>query len=421
MNTPHMHIYCFILGTNPIISLAEFFRFTEGQAHTPTIIDITSHAIISSFGQEIPPGDWQQRLGGVVKIARIIDTYGSIDAIHDALTPEYLHQHAWAQTEQKIVFGFSLYGTIAQQHRKKFDAIGMSLKKSLTAEGYAARYVAAAEHALTSVQVTKNSMVDRGAEIVIISGLHGCYLGITKTVQNFEAYSSRDYDRPQRDAVSGMLPPKLAQILINLSGARPNQHILDPFCGSGTIIQESLLMGWQRVTGSDISSRAIADSTENVEWLRQHYPDLPGTATLHTVDVSKLTDVIQINDVEAIVTEPYLGPPVRSEPEVIEMLTIVQELETLYLAAFRSFAQVLRFGGQVAIVFPLFKTRHGIYSLKILETLQAMGFHRINPLPDELSLFAKVGPTARGSLIYQRPGQRVEREIFIFEYKKAEA
>ncbi len=416
-----MHTYSFILGTNPIISLAEFFRYAERQNISPDIVDITSHAIVFRVPEALTLGQWQQQLGGTIKTARVIDTFGTINALSAALTSEYLHQHVWAQTEQKIVFGFSLYGTIAQQQHKTFDRLGMQVKKSLAAEGYAARYVAAGEHVLTSVQVTKNTMIERGGEIIIISGLYGCYLAVTETVQNFEQYSIRDYDRPQRDAVSGMLPPKLAQVLINFSGATPTEHLLDPFCGSGTIIQEALLMGWQRVTGSDISDRAISDSTDNVAWLHQQYPDLTGTATLKTVDVSKLTDAVSINDVDAIVTEPYLGPPVREEPEVIEMLTIIQELETLYLAAFRSFAQVLKFGGHIAIVFPLFKTRHGIYSLKILETLQAMGFQRINPLPDSVSLFAKVGPTARGSLVYHRPGQHVEREIFIFEYKKAEA
>jgi len=47
-----------------------------------------------------------------------------------------------------------------------------------------------------------------------------------------------------------------------------------------------------------------------------------------------------------------------------------------------------------------------------------MGFSRINPFPENISLFAKIGPTARGSLIYSRPDQKVEREIFIFQYGK---
>jgi hypothetical protein len=50
--------------------------------------------------------------------------------------------------------------------------------------------------------------------------------------------------------------------------------------------------------------------------------------------------------------------------------------------------------------------------------MEQMGFKRQNPFPENVSLFAKIGPTARGSLIYSRPDQKVEREIFIFQYKK---
>ena len=58
------------------------------------------------------------------------------------------------------------------------------------------------------------------------------FLGQTLVVQPFKVLSKRDFGRPARDDHSGMLPPKLAQIMINL--ARRNDDIstktiLDPF------------------------------------------------------------------------------------------------------------------------------------------------------------------------------------------------
>lgn len=341
-----------------------------------------------------------------------------MDEIMFLLTPTFLRQHVFAQDKRKVNFGISLYGQQSHQYRDALNKLGLSLKKSLQKENVSARLVMNTDGPLSSVQVTKNYLIERGAEILIIMGVHACYIGVTAAVQDFEDYSQRDYDRPQRDARSGMLPPKLAKIMLNVSGAHPDQKLLDPFCGSGTIIQESLLLGWQDVIGSDISEKAIADSTENVRWLHKRYPQLKGAASFSVVDVATLAQHMPIDSIDAIVTEPYLGPPIRQEPEVIEMLTIIQELESLYLSAFRAFAQILKYHGRIVIVFPLFKTRHGIYSLKILETLQAMGFERLSPIPDRVSLFTKVGPTARGSLIYHREGQRVERELFLFEYKK---
>jgi hypothetical protein len=36
-------------------------------------------------------------------------------------------------------------------------------------------------------------------------------------VQDIDAYAERDFERPMRDAFVGMLPPKLAQIMLNLA------------------------------------------------------------------------------------------------------------------------------------------------------------------------------------------------------------
>jgi len=276
----------------------------------------------------------------------------------------------------------------------------------------------APEGALSAVQIDKNKIIETGADIIAASGIHSLYLGKTLTVQDYKKYSQRDYGRPERDAKSGLLPPKLAKIMINLSGAGVNDQLLDPFCGSGTIIQEAILMGFKKIIGSDISQKAINDSKKNIDWLIKKYKLPAGKIKLHPVDVKKLDKKIPSNSVDVIISEPYLGPPKQKNISVTDMLALIQELENLYLAAFNAFKKIVKPGGRIIIVFPLFKTKYGIFLLKILEQLEKMGFFRINPLPEKVSLFAKVSPTARGSLIYQRPDQKVQREIFIFKRQK---
>ena len=48
--------------------------------------------------------------------------------------------------------------------------------------------------------------------------------------------------------------PKLARCMVNLARARPGELVLDPFCGTGSILIEAALMGC-RVVGADISPR----------------------------------------------------------------------------------------------------------------------------------------------------------------------
>lgn len=63
-----------------------------------------------------------------------------------------------------------------------------------------------------------------------------------------------------------MLPPKLAQMMINLGrdeGIIPNK-IYDPFCGLGTVLIEALNMGNTQVYGSDMSAKMCSCSEENI-------------------------------------------------------------------------------------------------------------------------------------------------------------
>lgn len=50
------------------------------------------------------------------------------------------------------------------------------------------------------------------------------YFGVTIAYQDVDAYAQRDMDKT-RDMGVGMLPPKLAQMMINLSGQVPKRDL----------------------------------------------------------------------------------------------------------------------------------------------------------------------------------------------------
>lgn len=416
-----MERYSFILGNNPILSIAEIFNREQAQGVDFRIIDLTRKALVVEVPKPINVENWQRGLGGTIKIGTVSAEFRSVAEIIAALNADYLTEHLFPRDSERSVFGFSLYGDVLWRYYSEFGQLGLKLKQELKAKRRKGRFVAATDGALSSVQVVKNKIIKTGADIIIVSGLHGLYLGRAQTVQDFEDYSDRDYGRPRRNARSGMLPPKLAKIMLNLSGSTAGSHLLDPFCGSGTVIQEAMLQGYGQVSGSDISPKAIHDTKQNIEWLKGQYEISRANVNLAVTDVKALGEKMKPASVDTIITEPYLGPPITPTISAIEIMAIMQEIESLYLSAFEAFSQILKNGAKVVIVFPLYKTRDGIFALKILEQLERNGFHRCNPLPDKLSLFAKVGPTARGSLIYSRQDQTVQRELFIFQYRKAEA
>lgn len=57
-------------------------------------------------------------------------------------------------------------------------------------------------------------------------------------------------------AYKGKFYPQLAKSLFNLAGLEPGQKILDPFCGSGTVLLEAYLNGFQSI-GLDLNPLAV--------------------------------------------------------------------------------------------------------------------------------------------------------------------
>ncbi|RLG95523.1 hypothetical protein DRO37_01980 [Candidatus Bathyarchaeota archaeon] len=62
---------------------------------------------------------------------------------------------------------------------------------------------------------------------------------------------------------SAAMPPKLARCMINLARAKAGDIILDPFCGTGSLLVEANLIGC-RVVGLDVKHRMIEGSTVNL-------------------------------------------------------------------------------------------------------------------------------------------------------------
>jgi len=365
--------YVFILGHNPKLSVAEI---TAVLPQAGLVEETNSFLILESEGLDCRA--ILRRLGGTIKIGEIIG-----QRIRQEIIADYLKQ---LKLSGKLNFGLSYYDC-------KKNSLGMEVKKELKLAGINSRLVTGKDKALSSVIVTKNKCHD-----FLI--LNNKWLAITRAVQEFEEYSARDYGRPVRDMVSGSMPPKLAQIMINLARVPVGATILDPFCGSGTVLQEGLLLGY-RMIGSDKSQKAVEDSRNNIQWLIQRLKignqNLDSKVKIFQSNAESLGN--KAEQVDAIVTEPYLGPPLKGREGKQEIVKIINNLSELYIGAFGEFRKILKTGGRIVIIFPSFRVGKEILELPILEQIKKMGFTQSN----------------RDKLIYSRPGQKVWRQIYIWQ------
>ena len=390
--------YFFILGSNPSLSLAELTAFFR---HAGKLSLIQTNIAILEANKEIS-GNIIEKVGGTIKFGLIYDELDDHSA--DKILSSIANFSKPGASHGKFMFGLSCYG----KNKINIKALAMEFKKLLKQSNINSRWVISREPTLSSVVVEQNKLTtDRGVEIVIIQFNKKLLLGKTLAVQPFKELSFRDYGRPARDDRSGMLPPKLAQIMINLSGVAKRGIIIDPFCGSGTILTEAMLMGYQHLVGADISIKAIEDTKKNIEWTKKNY-ELPIlNYELININATELSKKFAPNSIDAIITEPYLGP----QRGFFDIEKTVKQLEQLYSKSLAEFKNILRPGGKVVMVWPSFyDKRQNIFLRPDLAGLKI-----VNPIPGNLQTNIFIKLTARNTIIYGREQQKVWREIVVLE------
>ena len=390
--------YFFVLGTNPTLSVAELAAVL-GLKNARLLAD---DFLLWETDLNINLERLMSLLGGTIKIglARKELSWLSEEKL-EPIIYDLISAKRAVFSEGKFSFGFSDYG----KHHFKKNPLGLNLKKRLQKEGISARFVTSREKTLSSVVVEQNRLLKRGAEFVLVKDGDQVLIGETLAVQPFKDLSRRDYGRPARDDKSGMLPPKLAQIMINLAQVEDMEApIVDPFCGSGTILSEAMLAGYKNLFGSDISPKAIDDTYKNISWIKELYK-LEGVKTKVVVkNVINLSKFIKAGYAEAVITEPFLGPQ-RGQ---INFQSVIADLENLYTEAIRQFRIILKSGGRVVMVWPLF------YGQKPIKP-NYDGLKIIDMIPDNLSNSEFIKKNQRPTIIYGRSGQKVYREIVVLE------
>lgn len=419
-------LYAFILGRVYTLSLAELLNVLTSMEVGYKILACSPEVVVVETDKPLNAEALQPRLGGIIKIIRLFDTFQKKGKEYPSqvLTnyftfkriKEFFHDYSG-----KKQFGVSIYSldpTI--RFREESSRIAFFIKKILQDQAQSVRAVIPQfpAQALSSVQVNENQLLQKGAEIVVISGNQRLFVGKTIIVQNYEDYGRRDYQRPARDEKVGMIPPKVAQTMINLSlPLKPLDFILDPFCGSGTILQEAILMGFKAI-GSDLDQKAIENSEKNLEWFRNRYHVSPGRYKLFKSHAAEISLMLPNYKIASIVSEGTLGPIYGKLPKKSEMQNNFKDLEKLYTQVFEEFKKFLSPGSKVVMCLPAYKTSSNTYEfMPSLDFATENGYTVLDPLPEYIRTkyrFLKV--TDRKSMIYDRKDQVVAREIIIFGY-----
>ncbi len=148
----------------------------------------------------------------------------------------------------------------------------------------------------------------------------------------------------------GVLMPRVARALTNLSGIKPGELILDPFCGTAGILVEAGLVG-AKVIGIDAQEKLVKGARMNLEAFKLDYVLMEGDACRMPFK--------DTTTIDAVVTDPPYG---RSAA------ILAESLETLYSCALEEIERILKPGGIAVVVSDKTASEYGKKAgLKVLD------------------------------------------------------
>ena len=432
-------MYIALLGRQPEISLAELAAVFSADC---------VHRISQQFA-EVQTSDFNiTTLGGTIKCAKVITELpasrtdkASLLAASRFITQHY--QAKWAHSPHKITLGLSAYNLAVAA--RDIQKTGLILKSSLKKSGTSLRLIPNDQTALSTATAHNNKLGGSPykVELLLVKTTdRRLIIAESRGVQNITAYTRRDRHRPKRDAFVGMLPPKLAQIMLNLAlgarsltsqrscgnsvagsasslsdksmvlrtalpdafdleetaGSRAVVTILDPFCGTGTVLQEALLDSYD-IVGTDLSQKMVDYTIENLSWLQSTFTAPGNVIDIHQADATthRWTDSKQIT---AVVCETYLGQPFSAPPAPQKLTEVVGNCNHIITSFLTNIRSQLAPNTPLCIAVPAWYDASGRAThLPLIKNLRQLGYYQPNHTP----------------LIYRRPDQIVARELLVLK------
>lgn len=392
-----MNTFVALLGRQPELSLAELEA-----VFGPTNVSKLAQSWAEVTAQEISV----DILGGTIKAGRIVDTVASTAWSEVSKKIVRTYSEKWQSIDHKQTLGISVYGLKAST--RDIQKCGLELKGTLKRHGVSLRLLPNNEPALSSATSHHNKLgnTTNKTELLIIASRGKTIIAESIGTQNISALAARDQARPFTDTFVGMLPPKLALIMVNLatgqlisSGETP-PVILDPFCGTGVLLQEAMLRNFA-VYGTDLSEKMIRYSRDNLNWLQEKYR-IRGSWYLHEDDATTAKWRSPIN---AVATETYLGQPFSAPPSSQKLREVRGNCDHIITSFLKNLSAQIKSGTPLCVAVPAWRDSHGKFNyLPLINSIEQLGY--------TWQTFDHVDSK---QLLYFRPNQVVARQLLVLK------
>ncbi len=397
--------YILQLGTNRPLSKAEFARYFKDHDYGFNARAEFGEFVHIRADAEASPATIMKKLGGIVRIISLMDRR-TIDpdkkALHEGLSSIL---DTYDGYEPKKI-GLSIFRFDQRSRDLRGRLLARTVKPWLKQQRLKTKIIQPTSkkgYSLSPMQVSRKKLIRDGVELVQIRMGNDVVSGVTEAISDPRSAVKRDTHR-QFSMVTHGSSVRLARILVNLADIQKGMTVLDPFCGTGTILQEALLNDAD-VVGMDTDLACVRGTRENLESASKIF-SIIGEWKVIAGNAKAILDHIEPDSLDAIVTEPYLGPFLRRPPTKHEVNVIMDDLLKLYKSFLRGASRALKPGGRVVFITPRFHTTHGEEAAFSMSTLlKRTDLAMMPPVKDN---FDPMQPIS-----YGREENKIGRDIWI--------
>ncbi len=317
----------FVLGRNPSLSREEVLSYLQARSrkHSEIFFEGNLLVIETADGERFDI----QEFGGVLKLGEILfegdaEGFASFVSLDEIVPADN--------------FTYALFGNMeADVLKEKFK---LERKKAIMKHG----------RNQMELEGGKKINISMNSDFSIFLSEFGGNIFYGLATQNYDSaeVEARDMNKPVRRE-SLAISPRLSKILVNLSGAKPRDLMMDPFCGVGGILQEALLKGI-KVYGVDRDRKAIAGAETNLGWMKKKY-GFKGSFVLKAEDSRRIDDL----QFGAVATETPLGKVLKKKPKDSEAQKIITDFEAFIYPILQRLKRVKKSNAKIAITFPVIR------------------------------------------------------------------
>ena len=385
-----MKKYLFVLGRDPLLSIAEIFVFLKSRNISFRLTAKENDAVLieSDLNPEII-----EKLGGTVKIAEMFFEGNSLKEIEEQVNKKELIE--WMN--QKFSYAISFFGKELEETTKAEEFFKKKFKETKKKALY--KKHKGKKFGSSPTQVHSLNLIREESDFVFFNS-GKIFFGKTVSCFNPKEMKERDIGRPAQNKLSSV-SLRLARILINLTGVKENQTLLDPFCGIASVSQEAMFKGINTI-GIELKEETAGMARKNLEWFEKKYKT-GKTWKIIQGDSAYIKETLQGKGFDAVASEPYLGPLLKRNPREYEAKKIISELEELYSAFFRKLAMIVKKQG-IVIILPEIECSNG-KKIGLSEKVFSKNFRIVNPVP-EMQIFP---------YYYMEKESIITRKIYLLE------